>query len=273
MNRSMHLKLKRPLAVFDIESTGTNWRVDRIIDLAIVKIHPDGRQEARTWRVHPEMAIPSSATAIHKISNADVHGCPLFKDVAAQVVQFLHDCDLGGFNVLRFDIPLLQEEFKRTGQPFSLDGRNVVDAQRIFHRKEPRDLSAALAFYCGELHLEAHQALDDVQATVRVLDGELAKYADLPRTVPELSEYCNPRDPDDVDRAGKLKWADGDVVIGFGKNAGKKLKDLLTYDTGFLKWMLQNDFPEDTKEILRKAMNGVLPQPPAAAAAPAESDE
>ncbi|MBN1269055.1 MAG: 3'-5' exonuclease, partial [Kiritimatiellae bacterium] len=182
----MKLKLQRPLAVFDIESTGVNRRKDRIIDLAIVTLLPDGSQSTFTFRVNPEMPIPAQATKVHGITDADVKDCPTFKQVAADVAACLEGCDLAGYNILGFDIPLLEEEFRRAEVPFNMDGRRVVDAQRIFHQNEPRDLTAALKFYCGEMHLGAHGALEDVLATVRVLDGELARYKDLPRDVEGL---------------------------------------------------------------------------------------
>jgi DNA polymerase-3 subunit epsilon len=258
----MKLKLSRPLAFFDIESTGTNKKYDRIVDLAVVKLLPDGSRATHSFRVNPEMPIPAAATAVHGIRDADVAGCPTFAQQAAEIAAVFDHCDLSGYNILGFDIPLLQEEFRRVGHPFSMDNRRVVDVQRIYHKKEPRDLSAALSFYCGELHFDAHQALDDVLATIRVLEGQFQRYNDLPVDVTALSEFCNPRNPEWVDRTGKLKWDNGEAVINFGRSQGKKLRDLLQLDPGFIKWMLNADFPDDTKSILRNAMAGVLPTPP-----------
>ena len=183
----MPLKTDRPLAFFDIESTGTNVRTDRIIDLAIVKVFSDGHREEHTFRVNPERPIPAEASAVHGIYDKDVQAAPTFKSIAAQVAAVFEGCDLGGYNILRFDIPLLCEEFTRAGTTFVVEGRRVVDPQRIFHQREPRDLTAALNYYCGELHLGAHGALDDVIATIQVLEGQFKKYSDLPQDINALT--------------------------------------------------------------------------------------
>jgi DNA polymerase III subunit epsilon len=254
------LNLDRPLVVFDIEATGVNKRFDRIIDLAILKIFPDGRQETHEFRVNPEMPIPAEATAIHGITDADVKDARPFKDVARRVAEVLEDCDLAGYNITGYDIPLLCEEFARAGVPFDADGRRVVDAQRIFHKKVPRDLPAALAYYCEEMHIDAHAALGDAQATFKVLQAQLQRYGDLPRNVDELDAFCNPRDPAWVDRTGRLKWVDGEVTINFGKKQGQKLRDIVQNEQSFLNWMLKSDFPRDTLEIVRNAMAGKYPE-------------
>jgi len=259
----LKLQTDRPLAFFDIEATGTNPRTDRIIDLAVVKVMPKGTKETHEWRINPGMPIPAEASAIHGIHDADVKDCPTFKALAQQISDALKDCDLAGYNILRFDIPMLAEEFPRSGVPFSTENRRVVDIQRIFHQREPRDLSAALKFYCGEMHLGAHGALEDVLATVRVLEGQMDRYKDLPRDVTELHEYCNPRDPSWVDGTGKLKWANKEVVINFGRNQGRLLKDLVKNEPNFIQWMLKNDFPRDTQDYLRDALIGKYPAPPA----------
>jgi DNA polymerase-3 subunit epsilon len=259
----LKLKTDRPLAVFDIESTGTNPRYDRIVDLAIVTIPPHGARATHTWRFNPERPIPAEATRVHGITDADVAPCPVFKDKAGEIAAVLDGCDLAGYNAARYDIPMLYEEFLRAGLLFSLEGRRVIDAQRIFHQREPRDLKAALAFYCSELHLGAHGALEDVQATIRVLEGQFERYHDLPRDIDALHAYCNPRRPDTVDQAGKLKWINGEAAINFGKKyPGRSLRDLVNADPDFLKWMLKGDFPRETQEIIRNAMNGKFPTPP-----------
>lgn len=263
-NSSYRWNLDRPLAVFDIEATGTSPHADRIVELAVVRIQPDNTRSRHTWRVNPGMPIPPGATAIHGISDADVVNCPLFGAIAGDVLKVFDGCDLGGYNVLRFDIPMLEEEFLRARLKLDLDGRRVIDAQRIFHRKEPRDLTAALAFYCGEMHLDAHGAVADTEATVRVFEAEFQRYPDLPRTVEELDAYCNPRDPNWVDRTGKLKWESGEVVLNFGRQKGARLKALIENDPGFIKWMLRCDFPRDLKEIVAKAQQGTWPLPPTA---------
>ena len=259
----LKLKLDRPLAVFDIESTGTNRRTDKIIDLAIVKLWPDGRRETHEFRFDPERPIPAEATAIHGISQSDVQGYPPFRQRAADVLAVLQDCDLAGYNVLGFDIPLLVEEFARAGVVWSVEGRRVFDAQRVFHKKVPRDLTAALAYYCGEMHVDAHGALGDVEATLRVLEGQLVKYPDLTHDLDGLDNICNPRDPAWVDRSGKLKWVDGEVTLNFGKYQGRKLREAVQQEPNLVRWMLRADFPQDTRDIVQSALNGKYPAPPA----------
>ena len=261
----LKLKLDRPLAVFDIESTGTNRRTDKIIDLAIVKLLPDGRREVHEYRFDPERPIPPETTAIHGIADADVKGCPVFRQKAAELISLLKDCDLAGYNVLGFDIPLLAEEFARAGVVLDVESCRVFDAQRVFHKKVPRDLTAALKFYCGELHLDAHGALGDVEATLRVMEGQLEKYPDLPRDLDGLDNFCNPRDPAWADRTGKLKWVDGEVTLNFGKYQGRKLREVVQQEPNLVRWMLKADFPQDTRDIVQNALNGKYPPPPAPA--------
>ena len=254
-------KPTRPLAVFDIEATGANHRADRIVELAIVRILPSGERESFTFRVNPQMPIPPEATEIHGITNEDVAACPTFLQIAGQVAEAFADCDLAGYNVTRFDIPLLIAEFQRSNLIFDLSGRRIIDAQRIFHRREPRDLTAALSFFCNETHFDAHGAAADTLATIRVLEGEFERYPDLPKNPAALHEYCNPRDPSWVDQTGRLKWADGEVVINFGKKAGQLLRALVENEKSFLNWMLKSDFPADTKEIVCNALEGNYPLP------------
>ncbi len=254
--------LDRPLAVFDIESTGLNRKLDRIIDLAVVRLHPDGTQDAHTFRVNPEMPIPAASTAVHGITDADVAASPTFGEVAPKVAELLEGCDFSGFNVLRFDAPLLAAEFARVGVSFTLEGRRILDAQRIFHIKEPRDLSAALQFYCNETHTGAHGAMEDVLATVQVLHAQFERYDDLPKDMDELDALCNPRDPDWADQEGKIRWVSGELVLNFGQKQGTKIRDLVYNDPGYLEWMLKKDFPDDTKDLIRNAINNRYPDPP-----------
>lgn len=267
------LKSNRPLAVFDIESTGVNPRMDRIIDLAIVKVMPDGTRETHAYRVNPEKPIPAEVIAIHGIRDEDVKDCPTFGEIALAVAGQLEECDLAGYNLIHFDIPMLTEEFRRAGVPFALEGRRVIDAQRIFHRREPRDLTAALNFYCGESHDGAHGALEDVEATIRVIEGQLDRYTDLPDTIDGLDAFCNPRNPAWLDRTGKLKWKDGEAVINFGRNQGRLLRDLARTEAGFLRWILNSNFPQDTRDIVTDALDGKFPEAPPAGSSENSSDE
>ena len=258
------LRLDRPLAVFDIESTGTNPRTDRIIELAIVLVLPGGRRETHTWLFNPGVPIPIESTAIHGLTDEMVVNCPHFAERARSILQLLEGCDLGGYNHTRFDIPILQEEFARVNLRFDVEGRRIFDAQRIFHKREPRDLTAAVRFYCDGENLEgAHGAEADAKATLRVLEGQFRKYPDLPRDPDELDRLLNERDPFNVDRTGKFRWLDGEVVVNFGKRKGEKLRDIIAHDKGYLRWILKGDFPLDTREIVRDILeNGRWPVPP-----------
>lgn len=255
------LVLDRPVAFFDIESTGINKKNDRIIDLAIIKVHPDHHTETHTFRVHPGMPIPPESTKVHGITDDDVKGAPSFAEVAKKVEEALEGCDLAGYNILGFDIPMLQEEFQRAGIAFDPKERRVLDVQRIFHKREPRDLTAALAFYCGEMHMDAHGAMGDVLATIRVAEGQLDHYRDLPHSMAALSDYCDPRDPSWLDHTGKFRWVDGEAVLNFSRKQGERLRDVAANDPGFLRWMLRGDFAPDARAIAQDALGKKFPSP------------
>lgn len=256
------VKLDRPLAILDIEATGISPRADRIVELAIVRLDPDGSEHRKSWLLNPTVPIPIETTAVHGITDDVVRNCPTFADVAGEVKRFLGDSDLGGFNILRFDVPMLCEEFLRAGISFDADSRRALDAQRIFHQREPRDLTAALAFYCGRDHVDAHGAEADVEATLQVLQGQFQKYPDLPRDMEEIDRTFNARDPFNADRSGRLRWVNGEVTINFGKKKGARLRDLARDEPGFLKWIAKNDFPLDMRKIAENALIGVYPDPP-----------
>lgn len=257
------MKLDRPIAFFDIEATGKNVRADRIVELAVTKILPDGKRETSVIRLNPGIPIPKEASDIHGIKDEDVANCPKFIEKAREIEHLFEGCDLAGYNILRFDIPMLEEEFQRAKMNVDFSDRRVLDAQKIFHKREPRDLSAALAFYCNEMHLNAHGAEADVVATIRVVEGQFAKYKDLPADMTAMDEYCNLKEPDWVDKDGRLKWDNGEVVLNFGKRKGDKLRDIIQNETSFVKWILNSDFPRDTKRIIRDAVDGKWPTPPA----------
>ncbi|HMP88931.1 MAG TPA: 3'-5' exonuclease [Kiritimatiellia bacterium] len=269
----MQIQTDKPIAFFDIEATGINFRTDRIIELAIVKIHPDGSRETHEFLFNPERPIPAEASAVHGINDEDVKDCPTFSQTAPQIAAILHDCDLGGYNVIHYDIPLLQAEFERVALPFDIEGRRIVDAQKIFHKKEPRDLTAALAFYCNDQHTGAHGALSDVEATIRVLDGQMHRYLDLPRNIDSLSEFCDQRDPSWADRKGRFKWVNGELIINFGKKQGKLLKEIARYEPSFLRWMITSSFPPDVTAIARNALEGKFPEPPLPSGSTANGDQ
>lgn len=258
-----NLKLIRPLVVFDIESTGVSPRKDRIIELAAIKLMPDGGEISKCWLMNPGVPIPPETTAIHGISDEIVKDCPTFADKAEEIFEFFRGCDLSGFNADRFDIPCLEEEFARVGMAFAPSARKHVDVQRIYHKKEPRDLSAAVRFYLGRNHDGAHGAEADTRATLEVLKAQMSKYSDLPATVDEMDEYLVPHDPMNADRAGTLRWKDGELTVNFGKKKGESLKKLLLNEPNYLKWILKGDFDTEVRMIVKDLLdNGRLPPAP-----------
>jgi DNA polymerase-3 subunit epsilon len=261
-----NLVLTRPLLCFDLETTGVNPRQDRIVELAAIRLLPDGSRTDHEFRFNPGMPIPAAATAIHGIRDEDVADCPTFVALAPQLHALFQDCDLAGFGIVRFDLIMLTEEFARAGMPFQDAGRRLFDAQSIFHRREPRNLAAALAYYCGLPHPKAHSALADAEAALQVLDAQFDKYPDLPRDPDQLDRYCRPpRDTAWADRSGRLKWVAGELTINFGTQyLGRKVRDLVQTNPKFLKWILTGDFPFDTKQLVYDALEGRFPHPPAA---------
>lgn len=256
------IELKRPLVVFDIESTGISPRRDRIIELAAIKVNVDGSEESKCWLLNPTIHIPEETTAIHGISDDDVKDCPTFADRAQEIFAFFEGCDLSGFNADRFDIPCLEEEFARCSLNFAASQRKHIDAQRIYHRMEPRDLTAAVRFFLGRSHDGAHGAEADTAATLEVLKAQLSRYAELPRSVDELDEYLVPHDPLNADRGGLFRWKDGEWTINFGKKRGESLKKIMLNEPNFLKWMLKGDFDTEARMIAADALEGRLPPNP-----------
>jgi DNA polymerase-3 subunit epsilon len=257
------IPLKRPLIIFDIEATGLSPRADRILELAALRLNPDGSRDDCVWLLNPTVPIPIDSIAIHGITDEEVADCPTFADVALEILTFFEGCDLGGFASGYFDIQILQEEFLRCGiKTFAPESRAMLDAQKIYHKREPRDLTAALKFYCGrDLGEDAHGAFADAEASLEVLIGQFERYPDLPRDLNALDMMFNPRDPLNVDRTGRWRWVNGEVVLNFGKKKGAKLKDLIADKEGqsFLKWMIKGDFPDDTRAIAEQALRGYLP--------------
>ena len=256
------IALDRPLAVFDIESTGLNPRTDRIVELAVLRLEPGGARSSRTWLLNPGMPIPLESVAIHGITDEMVRDAPSFADRADEILAFFRGCDLGGFGLSKLDIPILEEEFSRCGMFFNAAGRRLFDALRIYHRREPRDLAAALRFFCGEELEGAHGAEADAAAALRVLEGEFARCPDLPVDPDALDRELNPRDPFNVDREGRLRWVNREATVNFGKKKGKTLRELAEADPGFLRWIVKGDFPLDTRRIASDALAGRFPECP-----------
>jgi DNA polymerase-3 subunit epsilon len=254
-----HLPLERAIVFFDLETTGTDPATDRIVEISVLRIDTDGTRTVRTRRVNPERPIPPEATRVHGIRDEDVREEPAFRQIARGLLDFLGDADLAGFNVRRFDLPLLEREFRDCGLDLRVSRRRIVDAMTIFHRKEPRDLSAAVQFYLDREHEGAHGAEADVLATAELLDAQLARYDDLPRTVGELDEWCAAAPPGSVDRDGKFVWKNGEAVLSFGKYQGRSLRELARTKPDYLEWIARSDFPEEAKRIAKKALEGRFP--------------
>jgi DNA polymerase-3 subunit epsilon len=251
-----NLDLKRPLAFFDLETTGIDPTRDKIVEICVVRVSPGGVRDTRSFRINPGRPIPPDATAVHGIRDEDVKDAPAFRDVARDLLTWLADADLAGFNVHRFDVPLLEREFRDAGLDLALAGRSVVDVMTIFHRKEPRDLSAAVRFFLNREHAGAHGAEADVLAALDVLDAQLARYADLPRAVAELHAWAHPVPAGAVDRGGKFVLREGEIVFAFGRQKGKALREVARVQRDYLEWILRQDFPEDARALVQQALRG-----------------
>ncbi len=245
----MELKLKKPLAFFDLETTGINIAKDRIIEISVLKIHPNGKEEWFTKRLNPGIPISPEATSIHGITDEDVKDCPSFRETGKTLARFLEGCDLAGYNAIRFDIPLLAEEFLREGIDFDIRNRKYVDVQVIYHKKEQRTLSAAYQFYCDRELEEAHSARADTEATYEVLKSQLDRYEDLENDIDHLSKYSH--HSKFADLAGRIIYnSKGEEVFNFGKHKGRRVEDVLRNEPGYFSWMMEGDFPEYTKKVL-----------------------
>ena len=248
----MKLKLNRPLVFFDIESTGLNIATDRIVELCLIKVYPDGSEEAHTMRFNPEIPISPEASEVTGIYDADVADCPTFKEKATIIAKLLENSDLAGFNSNAFDIPLLVEEFIRAGVDFDVQKCKFVDVQNIYHKLERRTLSAAYKFYCNKDLVDAHSALADTRATYEVLQAQLDMYPeDLQNDVTFLADFS--RRNRNVDLAGRVVYNDqGQEVINFGKYRGQVVAEVFKRDPGYFSWVMQGDFTQNTKQVFMK---------------------
>ena len=271
-NIMMELIKERPLVFFDLEATGVNILNDRIVEISVVKIFPDGRREVKTRRINPEMHIPEEASAIHGIYDKDVANEPTFRAISKNFFIYLEDCDLGGYNITKFDIPMLTREFSRAGLTFTTANRRIIDAYNIFCRMEPRNLSAAYKFFCGKDMKDAHSAEADTLATVEIFEGEIKRYSQMakedypediekwPETLDEFHTFCNQRMIDSIDPDGRFKWKNGEAVVAFGKNAGTSLRRIAIDNPDFLRWILRSDFSVEVKNIASDALKGIFPE-------------
>jgi len=245
----LELKLRRPIAFIDIETTGINVSSDRIVEISVLKISPGGKEEWMSTRVNPGMPIPAKSTAIHGITDDDVKNAPTFKEIAKNLALFLEGSDLAGFNAIKFDIPLLAEEFLRVNIDFSFRKRRYVDPQVIFHKKEQRTLAAAYQFYCKKELEDAHSSKADTQATYEVLKAQLDRYADLENDIEKLADFSSFNNI--ADFAGRIIFDEKGVeTFNFGKYKGKAVEKVFTDDPSYYSWMMNGDFPLYTKKII-----------------------
>jgi len=245
----MKLNLKNPLLFFDIESTGLNVASDRIVEISVLKVHPNGEQEIKTRRINPTIPISPEAQKVHGISNEDVADCPAFKEIAKSLANWMSGCDFAGYNAIKFDIPILAEEFLRAGVSFDFRKRKILDVQNIFHKMEQRTLIAAYKFYCNKNLENAHSAEADTIATFEILEAQLDRYPTLENDVKFLSEFSIQSRV--VDYAGRIVLNENDIpVINFGKHKGKPVETVLATDPGYYSWIMNGEFTLDTKQVI-----------------------
>lgn len=253
-----NLKLERPLVFFDLETTGLKIATARVIEISLLKVYPDGTEESLTQLINPEIPIPEESTAIHGIDDHNVADKPLFKEFAQVLNDFISNCDLSGFNIKRFDLPILEVEFRRAGIKFSRKNRYIVDSQHIYHKMEPRDLRAAYQRYCGKNLEDCHSAETDTRAAQEVLDSQIKMHPDLPKDTAGLHIFCYQSGEENwIDLTGRLILNEGEVVLSFGKHKGEQLKLVVRDDLDYLTWLIhQPGFPIDVQEIVLRFMSG-----------------
>lgn len=252
----MKLNLKKPIVFFDLESTGIDVVKDRIVEISIIRVEPNGNESSKTMRINPQMPIPAGASEVHGIYDKDIVDCPTFKEAAAEIAPYFEGADIAGFNSNRFDVPMLAEEFLRAGISINLKRNKLIDVQVIFHKMEQRTLSAAYQFYCDKDLTDAHSAEADTRATYEVLKAQLDKYPNLKNDMDFLSDFTSYSR--NVDFAGRIVYNDKDeAVINFGKHKGRPVTEVLSTDPGYYSWMLNSDFPLFTKKVMTEIKLGV----------------
>ena len=250
------MQFKRPIVFLDLETTGINTRMDRIVEISVIKLNPDYTELEKAVRVNPGVPIPRAASDVHHITDEDVADEPTFDRYAKSFLDFIMGCDIGGFNVIRFDIPLLQEEFKRCNLTWDLTGINLLDSMVVFHKKEPRDLEAAYLKYCGLSLDGAHQAVTDARAAKDILLGQIQYYDDLGENVEDIHEFCNPRNPNWIDEKGNLINTQDGPSFGFGQYNGQLVSEVAKNDPGYLRWILGQDFDPKVQETITNIIEG-----------------
>jgi DNA polymerase-3 subunit epsilon len=244
----MRLNLRNPLVFFDVETTGLDIATDRIVEISILKVMPDGKEDQKTFRINPTIPIPEHVTKIHGITDADVANCPVFGDIARNLVKYIEGCDVAGYNSIKFDIPMLAEEFLRAGVNYDFRKRKLIDVQTIFHKMEQRTLSAAYKFYCNKELKDAHSAAVDAYATYEILQAQLDRYENLTNDMGQLSEFSVQRRT--LDYAGRVILDEKDVpIINFGKYKGRKALEVIEKDPSYYAWVMNSTFSLDTKRV------------------------
>jgi len=257
------MKTTRPLVVLDLETTGTWIEKDKIVEVGMVKHSPDGSKETFVKRVNPGMPIPEAVSKITGIRDEDVKNEPAFSEIAQEVVAFLGDCDIGGFNIERFDMPVLERELIACGLKFELGNRVIYDAQKIYNVHEKRNLTAAYKFYCNKPLENAHSALDDAQAALEILDAQISKYGSPEEGLHSLRGIDYERSLDYFDKERKFRWWDGKLYPMFGKHARRtSIKELAEKYPDYLEWIISKDFSEEVKSMIKEALAGNFPKPP-----------
>lgn len=257
----MDIQLSKPLVFIDLETTGIETLIDRIVEFSALKINPDNTEESMTTRINPQISISPEAIAIHGIKDNDVADKPPFKECALTIRNFLEGCDLGGFNIKRFDLEILEAEFKRADVEFSKENRFILDVQTIYHKLDPRDLSTAYKKYCNKEIEKHHSAEHDARATFNILKSQLEMHKELPHTIGELHNFCNERKSASwIDSKGRFIWIGNDAVLNFSRYKGQSLSYVVKNEPSFLNWMLSQDFLSDVKKIVSDALNGTFPQ-------------
>lgn len=245
----MSLKLKRPIIFLDLETTGVDTAKDRIVEISMIKVFPDGTEDVKTRRINPEMPIPAESSKIHQIYDEDVKDCPTFKAISKSLQTFIEGCDFAGYNSNKFDIPVLVEEFLRSGIDIDIKKRKFIDVQNIFHRMEQRTLVAAYKFYCDKDLTDAHSAEADTKATYEVLKAQIERYEELENDVEALAEFS--ARGQNVDFAGRIVYDEaGEEVFNFGKHKGRKVADVFRDEPSYYSWMMNGEFPLYTKRII-----------------------
>ncbi|MDR2027240.1 MAG: 3'-5' exonuclease [Prevotellaceae bacterium] len=253
----MKLNLENPVIVFDLETTGLNLVTDRIVEISVIKVHINGDEEYKTRMINPCMPIPPESSAIHGIRDEDVKDCPTFRAIAKSLAAFIDGCDLVGYNLFKFDVPLLVEEFLRAGVNMDFRKNRIIDVQNIFHKMEQRTLIAAYKFYCNKTLEEAHHAEADTKATYEILQSQLDRYPELQNDVRFLSDFSI--STHNIDYAGRfVKDKNNEPVFNFGKYKGRQVKDILRTEPSYYSWIMNGEFTLDTKKVLTEIRSGML---------------